>query len=446
MDNKKKYIILGASIILIVVVLFLVNSIASPNKEAINDKQKAKKTNDSTIVEEPFEKIPQKKINPNGTHFIYKLLERYHRTKTIQRIQTSYYTNLSEQLPLRNDNKNPNIYISVGESFNLESEDNDYLFDFVYEGNHAVIAFESLHNEFIEYILPNSTTPFYVEADTVVMLNFFHPSFKQQNDLELKNPTLNYHQLPKYKNWLVLNEEALNHESIEIAHIKNLSTICTKINYGKGSFIFHSIPDAFSNAFVATKDGKKHAEIIFSHLPEGNYYWHENYGKYSTYRGESNPEKLQKPKEFSRASPLQYILKVPALTIALVLSIIGLLLYMLIKSKRKQRIIPAVENNNNTSLEFIEVIAKLYQQQNRHDKIIKHIRQNFITFIKQRYYIQFNELDENTLQKIHLKSGIDSQLINDIFTDLSANKGQNISDQQLIELYQNIEYFYKNCI
>ncbi len=446
MNNRKKYIILGASIVFVIVVLFLVNSLSKPSKGNASSSQNEEHINDSTIVEEPFEKIPQKKINPNGTHFLYKLLERHQHTKSIQRIQTSYYASLSEKLPLKNENKSPNIYISVGESFNLESEDNDYLFDFVYDGNHAVIAFESLHNEFIEYILPNSTTPFYVEADTVVGLNFFHPTFKQKNKLLLKNPTLNYHKLPKYKNWLVLNEEALNNEAIELAHIENMSTVCIKINYGKGSFIFHSIPDAFSNAFVATKDGKKHAEIIFSHLPKGNYYWHENYGKHSTYRGESNPDKLQKPKEFSRASPLQYILKVPALTIALVLSIIGLILYMLIKSKRKQRIIPAIENNNNTSLEFIEVIAKLYQQQNRHDKIIKHIQHNFITFIKQRYYIQFGELDETVIQKIHLKSGIDLELINKIFIDLESNKNKNISDQQLIQLYQNIEYFHKNCI
>lgn len=447
MNNRKKYIILGAAVVFVVIILVLANYWSKPsNGSSKKEKPKSEQTVDSLSKDEPFEKIPQKKVNPSGTHLLYKLLARYKTVKSIQRIQTSYYSNLSENLPLTNKNKAPNVYLTVAESFNLETEDNDYLYDFVYKGNHAVIAFESLQNEFTNYILPNSTTPFYVETDTMVSLNYFHPAYKLEEDSKIKNPTLNYHKLPKYKNWLIFNEEALNKEAIEISYIEEFSTTCVQIKYGKGSFIFHTIPDMFSNSFVATKAGKNNAEIIFSHLPTANYYWHENYGKYSTYRGESNPEKLQKPKEFSRSSPLQYILKVPSLTIALVLSIVGLILYMLIKSKRKQRIIPALENNNNTSLEYIEVIAKLYHQQNRHDKIVKHIQQNFITFIKQRYYLQFGELDEQTLEKIHLKSGIDKETINKLFIDLDTASAQNITDQKLIDLYQSVEYFHKNCI
>lgn len=445
MDNKKKYIILGFTILVIIGILYLVNWAAkdSPTTKETT-KTEVKKTEKGEIKEE-FEKIPQKKINPTGTHLLYKLLEQYRNTESIQRIQTSYYSLLEDKLPLISQNEFPNIYISIGESFNLETDDNDFLFDFVYEGNHAFIAFESLHNDFINYILPNSETPFYIEGDTAVNINFFHEKFKEDNGLTIKNASLNYHRLPKYKNWLIINEEALSNDVIEIEYLGDFSTTCIKISYGKGSFIFHTLPDAFSNSFVAKQAGKKHAEIIFSHLPKGNYYWHENFGKYSTYRGESNPDQLQKPKEFSRSSPLQYILKVPALTIALVLSMIGLFLYMIIKSKRKQRIIPPIENDKNSSLEFIEVIAKLYQQQNRHDKIINHIYQNFIAFIKQHYYIQFGEADNKTREKIQLKSGVEMQLIDQIFNDLENNKDLKITDAQLIEIYQNIELFHQKC-
>lgn len=446
MSNKKKYIILSLAILAIIGVLYLVNwsakstSQKKETKEVIN-KKKGKKE----IVKEDFEKIPQKGINPTGTHLLYKLLEKYKNTNSIQRIQTSYYSGLNDKLPLSNNNGSPNIYMSIGETFNLGDEDNDYLFDFVSDGNYAFIAFESLHDDFTEYLLPNSETPFYIEGDTAINVNFFHSKFEQNSGLLIRNASLNYHRLPKYKNWLIINEEALSEKAIEIEYLGEGSTICVMISYGNGSFIFHSLPDAFSNSFIAQKEGKKHAEIIFSHLPKGNYYWHENFGKYSTYRGESNPEELQKPKEFSRSSPLQYILKVPALTIALVLSMIGLLLYMIVKSKRKQRIIPAIESNKNASLEFIEVIAKLYQQQNRHDKIINHIHQNFLAFIKQHYYIQFGEATEAIREKIHLKSGVEIDLINQIFNDLENNKNVKITDAQLIEVYRNIELFHKQC-
>lgn len=441
MDNKKKYIILGLAIVAIISLLFFVNSISKDNSV-----KNTSSIGEEGEVAELFEKIPQKSINPTGTHLIYKLLEKYTNTKSIQRIQTSYYRSLKDELPLEFKSDVPNIYVSVVESYNLEKEDNDYLFQFVKEGNHAFIAFESLHNDFADYLLPNSDVPFFIETDTMVNINFFHPFYSQEEDLQLKNPLLNYHRLPKYKNWLIINEEALSDDAIEIAYLDDVNTICVKIKYGKGSIIFHSLPDAFSNSFIATKDGKKHSEIIFSHFPKANYYWHENFGKYSTYRGESNPDQLQKPKEFSRSSPLQYILKVPALTIALVLSIIGLLLYMLVKSKRKQRIIPAIESDTNSSLEFIEVIAKLYQRQNRHDKIVVHIHQNFISFIKQRYYIQFSTINPELIEKIHLKSGVEKELIEEIFNTLENSKNKIISDNQLIAIYQKVELFHNTCM
>ena len=436
MKNKNKYIILALAILAIIGVLFVVNKKAKGAPIAKSE------TNETEVE---FEKIPQKRINPSGTHLLYKLLEKYEDTRSIQRIQTSYFTRLEDKLPLKSNNSFPNVYISVGESFNLESEDNDYLFDFVAEGNHAFIAFESLHNDFIDFLIPNSDVPFYIEGDTAINVNFFHPNFKQESDFIITNSTLNYHRLPKYKSWLIINEEGLLDGAIEIEYLDELSTVCVKAKYGNGSFIFHSIPDAFSNSFVALKEGKSHAEIIFSHLPKANYYWHENFGKYSTYRGESSPDELQKPKEFSRSSPLQYILKVPALAIALALSMLGLLLYLTVKSKRKQRIIPAIETDNNSSLEFIEVIAKLYQQQNRHDKIINHIYQNFTAFIKQRYFIQFGEANSSVREKINLKSGVDIALINRLFDDFAKYKNTTVSDSQLIALYKQIELFYQHC-
>ena len=198
MNNKKKYIILGLAILAIVTVLYFVNWAVkkAPVEEANTEKSKGKEG------ERQVEKIPQKRINPSGTHLLYKLLEKYKNTSSIQRIQTSYFNPLDSELPIKSNNKFPNVYISVSESFSLESSDNDHLFDFVFEGNHAVIAFEELHVDFKEFFLPNSDISFYVEGDTTININFFHPKFKIDSGLVIKNSTLNYHRLPKYKNWL----------------------------------------------------------------------------------------------------------------------------------------------------------------------------------------------------------------------------------------------------
>jgi len=420
--------------------LLLVNKLATGRTKAV-DKSVSKKIEKE---KEEYEAINQKKINPSGTHLIYKLLTKYRLVNSIKRIQTSYFIDLKEKLPLESENEYPNVYVSVAEEFALTKTDNDYIYDFVEDGNFAVISCESISLDFANYLLPNSDIPFYVEADTSVKLTFAHPNFKQEKEMELKNSELNYHSLPQYKNWYIFNFDAINDKAIDILYFNEHNVACLKIQYGKGSFIFHTLPDAFSNSFLATKAGKSHAEIIFSHIPKGNYFWHENFGKYSTYRGDSNPDKLQKPKEYSKSSPLQYVLSVPSLTMALVLSIVGLLLYLIVKSKRKQRIIPPLESDKNSSLEFIEVIAKLYQQQNQHDKIIKHIESNLTNFIKHHYYIQFSIVNEEVIEKIHLKSGVEKELIAKIYKGFKVLSTQKVKDSQLIELHQDIELFHQN--
>ncbi len=104
----------------------------------------------------------------------------YKLTNTIKRIQTSYFVDLAEELPIESENEFPNVYVSVAEEFALTKIDNDYIYDFVQDGNYAMIACESMSLDFANFLLPNSDTPFYVEGDTSVMLNFAHPNFKQK--------------------------------------------------------------------------------------------------------------------------------------------------------------------------------------------------------------------------------------------------------------------------
>jgi len=431
---NKRHIILGAVILLIIVILVVLNVFTQPKNQA-DEKQK----------DLFYKKIETKKINPTGTHLLYKLLEKYDNTTSIRRIQTSYFTTLKEKLPLENKRKEKNIYISIGDKFNLSSEDNEHLFEFIYEGNQALIVTENLHSDFLEYLLPNSEVPFYIVGDTSITLNYLHPNFEKYSGIILTNPNLNFHYHPLYKQWRVFNEDALLNSATPIIYDDDDNYVCVQVNYGKGKMIFCTLPDAFSNAFVATKKGKLNAEIIFSHLDKGNIYWHENFGAYSSYRGDSNPNKLNKPSEYSKSSPLQFILKIPTLTIALILALVGILFYMLVKSKRKQRIIPPIESDKNTSLEFVEVIAKLYQQQRKHEKLIVHIERNLIDFVKHRYYLNFTKIDANTIEKIALKSNLEKNFLVDLFQSLKQLQKKHVSDKELITLHKKVEKFYREC-
>ena len=133
-----------------------------------------------------------------------------------------------------------------------------------------------------------------------------------------------------------------------------------RIKYGKGQLLLHTTPIAFSNFHLLREQNVEYAGRVFSHLVEGPIYW-DNYSNVSlALARRMNDLAYYNPyKTFNDEGPLQYILSQPALAWTWYLGLTLALLYLLFRAKRKQRVIPVLEPNHNTSLEFISTIGRL---------------------------------------------------------------------------------------
>lgn len=409
-------------------------------KNGPTKKKKQQTTEDSVAY--------KKLINPSGTFLLYNLLSGYEICNSIEKIQTSYKTNLEQVLPLESKNNYPNIYFTITDSAVYNYEDLEWLMKFVSEGNLAFISSGEIPLD-IFYLLSDDDG-FNNYYDTEIGVNFYHPNLVQNENLILRNGSLNSHGYSKFQYWSYFDYSNLNENVVKLAYVSTSNfPIAVKVQYGSGEFIIHSAPSSFSNINMLLEEGKIHAETILSHFPKGNVFWHHDYGKYSPYRGTTQPtvaNPYDNQSQYAKSSPLQYILKQPALFSALLLLISGILLYIIFQSKRRQRIIPAVETNENSTIEFVETVSKLYFQQKRHDKLIKHKEQIFLTFIKHHYYISSPEISDDFIQKVSNKSGIEKDKIKTIFFEFkNGKKNKFTTEGQLIALYTKLEYFYKNC-
>ncbi len=429
MKNNTKYLFIGGALIVVILLVYFIGGSGSGNDGDANQA-------DSTQISKP--------VNPAGTYLLYNLLKQYKKTVSIRTIQTTDSLSLDDLLPLDDYNSSPNLYVSISESFYLTRNDRNHLFDFVAEGNYAIISSQNfskkMTQEFFNY--DNVTAVNYY--DTAIHINFLHPKFKNKNDLTILNEDINFHGKSKYKDFLFFNDWRLGDDIISISGSEEFLN-CIMIPHGEGFFILHTQPGNFSNVNIARKDGKTNAENIFSHFPKNNIYWHQNFGKYSEYRGVPHPKKKKPPKKQSRSSPLQFILSQPALLAAFILLIVGLLLYILVFSKRTQKIIPPVESNENSSLEFMDIVSKLYFQQKQHNKLVNHMVQIFISFLRERYYINLAQKDPQVVTRISEKSGIDEERIRKIIATLKSAKTKRFTEQELIDLHVQLEYFYKHC-
>jgi hypothetical protein len=429
LKRNTKYLIIGG---LLIAVLVLFYSLSGDGAGNSGDADKL----DTTQISKP--------VNPAGTYLLYNLLKQYEKTVSIKTIQTTDTIDLEDVLPTEDYNSSPNLYVSISESFYLTRTDRDYLFDFVHDGNYAIISTQDFSKKMTQEFFNYDDVTAVNYYDTAIHINYLHPQFKNKTDLVILNEDINFHGKSKYKNFLFFNDWRLGENFISIAGSQDYLN-CVMIPHGEGFFILHTQPGNFSNVNIARKDGKTNAENIFSHLPKNNIYWHQNFGKYSEYRGVTKPKKNKPPKKHSRSSPLQFIISQPALLAAFILLIIGLVLYMLIFSKRTQKIIPPIESNENSSMEFMDIVSKLYFQQKQHNKLVNHMVQIFISFLRDRYHINLAQKDPNIVTRISEKSGIDETRIKNIITTLKSAKTKRFTEQELIDLHIQLEYFYKHC-
>jgi hypothetical protein len=123
-----------------------------------------------------------------------------------------------------------------------------------------------------------------------------------------------------------------------------------------------------------------------------------------------------------------------------------ILLYVLFHLKRRQRVIPVLEKNVNSSLEFVQTVGSLYFQQNDHKKLAIQKMRLLMAFIRNRYHLNTSLPDEELAEKIAAKSGLELQAVEVIFTQFRAiERMPYIDDHMLIGFHHLIENFYQKC-
>ena len=74
------------------------------------------------------------------------------------------------------------------------------------------------------------------------------------------------------------------------------------------------------------------------------------------------------------------------------------------------------------------------------------MRLQFLNFIRQKYYMKTNEIDEAFFKQLCLKSAIEEEKIKSIFNEFKdILKVKSINQQKLHHLNKQLEYFYKTC-
>ncbi len=282
-----------------------------------------------------------------------------------------------------------------------------------------------------------------------VAFNFTHPAFKARHDYiyfkKFKSDTLPVRNLyfepltDTFHNYPMQAGDAITYGAyLRYKDTSRMNMVILK--HGKGNLIILLTTLPFTNYFMRKNWGLDYAEKIFAHLPNKNLIWDDvsniYEGEEQDYHG--NPELNE--------SPLYFVLKNTQLKWAWYLILLGILIYALFRAKRRQQIIPLIEPKQNTSLQYVETIGQLYFHENEHIEIAVEMRNQLLNYIRNRYQLKTNDMDDAFFAVWSLKSGIEEDKLRELIADYDAvAKFKSIDNAKLADLNNKTEYFYNHC-
>lgn len=383
---------------------------------------------------------------PYGTSVVKNMLENHSKGQSFKTIKQ----HISKELP--ENPSEPASYVFIGNGYHLDSADIEQLVKFAANGNNVFISSKSIPADLMDYYLYENECNYNYWSgyknfyDSTGYVNHDHPRLKTKEPY-----AFNYRQgrhIQSYR-WSYISSRYFCEDVTDFTSIGKVNdkyTNFARVEYGKGNIYLHTTPLAFTNYHQVTEEGFDYTQKVFSHLPKGDIYWdaYSHVGVYDDDR--DNRNNWRNPASLSDKTPLQYVLSQPSLKWAWYILLLMGGLFLAFRAKRRQRIIPIKDPNTNTSLEFIETIGSLYFQQNNHVQLSKQKMKLFLGFIRDRYHISTNVVDNKLIEKLVKISEVDKVRVEGIFKRYNSIKNQaSINEDQLIFFHQAIDHFYKNC-
>ncbi len=372
---------------------------------------------------------------PYGTYAVSQLLDDYFPKQSFTVLEKSLYKTLDQSKV-----DAPANYICISDYIYWTGRDEDSLLSFVQNGNNAFLSVKNLPTTFLKKLSE------FKYQETGVTTSF---SSREALSLDINDGTDSIYKYMFNNGSGIDTNYTWNAISVELDSMVSSTILGTykrvevdtdyvnfvKIQYGKGSIYVHTMPLVFTNYYLITKEGRAYAEKALSFLPEGDVYW-DNVSQNYIYQPQGQNEK----------SPLSFILSQKSLRWAWYICLLAILLYVIFRAKRKQRIIPVIEPNINTSIMFIETIGKLYYMQNNHHKVALLKMKHFVNFIRMRYKVNLQKDMEQKIDQLAVISGVNHDIITTLFTKYQRiSLMENITAHELLEFNAIIQKFYKNC-
>jgi hypothetical protein len=312
------------------------------------------------------------------------------------------------------------VYVIIGSSVDPSPADISALLDFVGEGNHVFIS-ARIYGDSLLHTLGVKASFRYLSYGPMdsLRLSVYQPvtgdslSFAYPGD--------------SFDGWI---DSFDRQYTTVLGRDRNGRPDFVRFNYkGGGTLYLHFAPLAFSNFFLLHKENIAYYQDAMSYLPATipEVVW-DNYFTAAPHRD----------------STLGYILGQPPLAWAFDLLLLLFLLVYFFESKRRQRPIPIILPLQNTSLDFVRTIGRLYFQRRDNHNLATKMAVHFQDLVRTRYNLTATGLDEELAARLAHRTGYQHEALSRLIGYMRTLPSKAyVPDEELMDFHRQLEAFYK---
>ncbi|MGB5981770.1 MAG: DUF4350 domain-containing protein [Nonlabens sp.] len=351
---------------------------------------------------------------PFACYILYDQLEHLFPNQEIESVDLTPRDFLVEH----EDETNAN-YIFINNYIGFDKVEAEYLIDFASRGNKVFVATKGIAGFLADSLglknNSNYTTYDKETRDTVTVSlsnkNFSKNRFKYERgsvyryftaydtlntktlgEIEIKRNAANFVEE------FVESDDNSDEDDDELTSEDVPQVNFVEVTVGEGAIYYNLNPIAFTNYYLLDHEKAAYVSGALSYLNDGTVYF-DDYGK-------SGRRVV--------TSPLRFILSDPSLRLAYYVALVLVLLYLIVGSKRRQRIIPLIKPLKNDTVEFTKTIGSMYYESGDYSSIVNKKIQFFLSKIRSVHFLNTENLDGQFIKKLSSKSGVSEKKTADL--------------------------------
>lgn len=383
----------------------------------------------------------EKSAQPFGTQALYRLLSEYFSGHSL----TAVAKDLEFVLPL--ETKAPATYFFIGERPYYDSAATAHLLAFVEAGNAAFLCSERIPFDLMLYLYHEECPQAPWSNYQALTADSLRLSLKTGENIPETSVYYVDRNQPASFSWAYIPTEHFcsSLPQVPLGYADDSLVNFSRFPYGRGAFYLHTTPLAFTNYHLLRPEVQRYVEAVLSYLPEGDIYWDVKY---------RDPEEIQRLRASGRRPPsehpLKHLLQHPSLAWAWYLALALAALYVLFRSKRRQRIVPLWPRKENYSFEYVNAIAQMHFQQHNYRYLCVQLMRTFLQQVRERFGLipppdveGLLSVPGDFVQRLAETARVPAGDVQIIFANYAASLIYSPTEQSVLVLRSNILHFWE---